>query len=70
MSEQLEQRVNRLETEVSSLKNQLNQLTSSTPWWEKVSGTFANNSVYDEAMQMGKEYRESLKTNLDQLSES
>jgi hypothetical protein len=35
-----------------------------TPWWQKIAGTFADNSAYDEAMQLGHEYRESLRSNL------
>jgi hypothetical protein len=34
---------------------------STTPWWEKIVGTFADNPVYDEAMRLGREYRESLR---------
>jgi chaperonin cofactor prefoldin len=59
--EQLEQRVETLEAEVALLKSQLKSVSSPTkPWWEKISGTFAENPAYDEAMQLGREYRESL----------
>ncbi len=35
-------------------------MTSTTkPWWEKIAGIFSNNPAYDEAMQLGYEYRES-----------
>ncbi|MDY6899447.1 MAG: hypothetical protein SWZ49_15405 [Cyanobacteriota bacterium] len=58
--EQLEQRLETLETEVALLKNHLK--TASLPnksWWEKISGTFAENPAYDEAMELGREYRQS-----------
>ncbi|MBD2490565.1 hypothetical protein [Aulosira sp. FACHB-615] len=43
-----------------------NDLSSSTTniWWQKIAGTFADNSAYDQAMQLGREYRESLHSNL------
>jgi ABC-type cobalamin/Fe3+-siderophores transport system ATPase subunit len=59
--EQLEERVETLEAEVALLKSQLKSVSSPTkPWWKKISGTFAENPAYDEAMQLGREYRESL----------
>ena len=61
MPEQLEKRVALLEAEVARLKRKVDSSdSSSTPWWEKIAGTFADNSAYDEAMQLGREYRESL----------
>jgi hypothetical protein len=62
MSEQLEERVAILEVEVASLKSKLDIVSSpKTPWWQKIAGTFADNSAYDEAMQLRQEYRESLR---------
>ena len=63
MPEQLETRVALLEAEVARLKHQLEPDSSPTPWWEKIVGTFADNSAYDEAMQLGREYRESQQSN-------
>ncbi|MFP4132619.1 MAG: hypothetical protein ACLFRN_00335 [Halothece sp.] len=31
------------------------------PWWEKITGRFADSSIYDEAMQLGREYRQSFR---------
>jgi hypothetical protein len=60
---QLEERVASLEVEVASLKSKLEVVALPTkPWWEKIAGTFADNSAYDEAMQLGREYRESLRS--------
>lgn len=50
---ELELRVAALEAEVKRLKATHNQ-----PWWEKISGTFADDPVYDEAMALGRAYRE------------
>lgn len=57
---QLEERVAILEAEVARLKNQIeHQAENATPWWKKVSGTFKGNPAFDEAMSLGREYRES-----------
>ncbi|MCG8368702.1 MAG: hypothetical protein MJA27_35885 [Pseudanabaenales cyanobacterium] len=61
MPEQLEERVAYLEAEVARLKNKVENGASSRPWWEKIVGAFADNSVYDEAMRLGREYRDSLR---------
>lgn len=60
MAEQLEERVAHLEAEVERLKSKVENGSFSRPWWEQIVGTFANNSAYDEAMQLGREYRNSL----------
>jgi hypothetical protein len=52
---ELELRVAALEAEMERLKAQ-NQ-----PWWEKISGTFDDDPIYDEAMALGRAYRESLR---------
>jgi hypothetical protein len=64
VSEQLEERVAILEAEVARLKSKLEVVSSpTTPWWERIAGTFTDNSAYDEAMQLGREYRQSLRSN-------
>lgn len=63
MPEQLEERVALLEAEVERLKHQIQQDPTSLPWWEKITGTFSENAAYDEAMKLGREYRESQRTN-------
>jgi hypothetical protein len=56
MPEQLEDRVALLEAEVARLRS---KIENQQPWWEKIAGTFADNPAYDEAMRLGREYRES-----------
>jgi hypothetical protein len=63
MPEQLEERVALLEAEVARLKHKVEQDTPVKPWWENIVGTFADNPAYDEAMQLGHEYRNSLRPN-------
>lgn len=62
MPEQLEERVAYLEAEVARLKNKVENGVSSKPWWEQIVGAFADNSAYDEAMRLGREYRDSLRS--------
>lgn len=60
MPEQLEERLAHLEAEVARLKR---KVENPSPWWEQIAGTFADNPAYDEAMHLGREYRESLRSN-------
>jgi hypothetical protein len=64
---EIEARLIALETEVARLKAQ-QQTSTETPWWEEILGSFANDPVYDEAMQLGRQYRESLRPPADPTS--
>jgi hypothetical protein len=56
----LEERVAALEAEVARLRAKLEGATnSSQPWWKQIMGTFANDPLFEEAMRLGREYRES-----------
>lgn len=52
----LEKRLTALEGEVARLKS---RLESREPWWERIAGTFADDPVYQEAMKLGRQYRQS-----------
>lgn len=54
----IEERVALLEREILQLKNQLHKPTV-LPWWEQISGAFANIPAFDEAVDLGRQYRES-----------
>ena len=69
MPEQLEERLAHLEAEVARLKHKLESNSSPRPWWEKIAGTFADNSAYDEAMRLGHEYRDSLRSSSTEPSD-
>ncbi len=58
----LENRVAALEAEVARLKKKLDK--NSIPWTEKITGAFANDPAFDEAMRLGRKYRESLRPKL------
>ena len=58
----LEERVAALEEEVALLKAQSsNAPGTEKPWWEQIFGTFANDRMFDEAMELGRQYRLSLR---------
>ena len=51
-------RVDKLEQDVRALKSQA-AIQSPKSWWERIAGRFENDSVYDEIVLLGREYRES-----------
>jgi hypothetical protein len=59
----LEQRVEQLEKELAQLKQQVQPIPrqSEKPWWEKIVGVFENDPDFEEAVELGREYRQSLK---------
>ncbi|ACK65659.1 conserved hypothetical protein [Rippkaea orientalis PCC 8801] len=63
IEEHFKQKESTIETETTQGENKEEIDLSSKPWWEQIVGTFADDSVYDEAMKLGREYRESLRPN-------
>lgn len=58
----LEARVMALETEVARLKRKLRTTKAPRdPWWKKIIGVFAGDPAFEEAMRLGRKYRESLR---------
>ena len=57
---EIEKRIAVLEAEVASLKSKVEKKgdKNEIPWYEKTAGTFADDPIYDEAMRLGREYRE------------
>ena len=60
-SSALEKRVAALEEELAILRRKVESTDTTTPWWERIVGTFDKDPVYQKAMKLGKEYRESQK---------
>jgi len=57
----LEQRVAALEVEVTKLKRKIDAMGTTQPWWEQIAGTFQNDPIYEDAMRLGRQYRQSLR---------
>jgi hypothetical protein len=67
-SASVEERLTAIEKELAQLKQQLakDKTEPAIPWWEKIFGTFADSEGYEEAMRLGREYRESLRPKDDE----
>jgi hypothetical protein len=56
----IEERLAALEREVAELKRQLPSTEPVVqPWWEITAGTFADDPAFEEAMELGRQYRKS-----------
>lgn len=53
----LEARVALLEQEVLQLKRRLPK-PAAAPWWEQISGVFADTPAFEAAAELGRQYRE------------
>ncbi len=63
---ELELRVSALEKELAKLKEKLaRDGKSDLPWWKQISGAFADDPLFDEAMRLGREYRVNLREEYD-----
>ena len=61
---ELELRVAKLETEMIQVKQKIEAVAEpAKPWWQEIYGTFANDPLYEEAMRLGRAYRESSRPN-------
>jgi hypothetical protein len=60
-TEALEGRLSAVEKELAELKSLMNSKKSKAKWWEDMFGSFANSEGFDEAVRLGKEYRDSLR---------
>ncbi len=63
----LEERMAVLEAEVARIKQRLigEQPQDAVPWWERRFGAFKDDSMYEEAMRLGTQYRTSQPTPAD-----
>ncbi len=66
-TETLKGRIKVVENELAELKRLLavGEFRSATPWWERMFGSFAQSEGFEEAVRLGREYRESLRPKND-----
>ena len=57
----LERRVAKLEQEVALLTSRTTEQRD-RPWWERIAGRFENDQAFDEIVRLGREYRNSLRS--------
>lgn len=58
----LDHRVSNLETEIKRLKERVQSpQVAKADWLDDLWGAFANDPLFDEAMELGRKYRESLR---------
>ena len=57
----LEKRVAQLEQGVCLLKSHATE-QGDRPWWERIAGRFENDRAFDEIVRLGREYRDSLRS--------
>lgn len=61
----LEQRVTALESEITRIKKAQLKTEETIPWWQKIRGAFKDDPTFEEAMDLGRQYRESLRPDAD-----
>jgi hypothetical protein len=61
-------RIAELEAQVLRLSRQVNAQPTSgeTAWWKKIVGVYKDDPEFEEAMRLGREYRESLRPKDDE----
>jgi len=61
-AETMEARLSTLEREIAQIKRLLRSKSVPTqPWWERIAGVFEDDPVFEQAMKLGRQYRESLR---------
>jgi hypothetical protein len=58
---EITKRIAALEDEVTRLKTRIERMNTGKPWWERIAGTFQDDPVCEEAMELGRQYRRSLR---------
>ena len=61
----LEERVALLEQEMDQVRQQLHG-SAGVPWWEQISGVFADTPAFDSAVDLGRRYREAQRPAADE----
>jgi hypothetical protein len=62
------ERIARLEEEVSRLSQPAAASAPEPAWWQRIVGVFQDDREFDEAMRLGRAYRESLRPRDDEAA--
>ncbi len=64
----IEERLAAVETKLEQIEQakQPDKSDDNLPWWKRIVGAFADDPEFEEAMRLGREYRESLRPKDDQ----
>jgi len=67
-STSVESRLTALEKELAQIKQQLqsNKIDATIPWWQQISGVFKDSPEFEEAVRLGKEWREAQRMEYDE----
>ena len=66
-AQSLEERITVIEAEIEALKQKTQDKKTEEPrGWKRIVGVFANDPEFEEAMRLGREYRESLRPKDDE----
>jgi hypothetical protein len=57
----LRARVAKLEAELAELKTKVPEKTAKKDWIDIIAGSFAHDPIYEEAMRLGREWRQSFR---------
>lgn len=64
---EMETRITLLERELEALKSKFEKIEKEKKlWWEQRIGTFADDPAHEEAMRLGREWRQSQREDYDQ----
>jgi len=63
---EIDSKISSLQNELDSLKQKVERLEKKDlPWWKQLTGTFADDPAHEEAMRLGRAYRESQREDYD-----
>lgn len=63
---EVEREIDHLKADIGLLKKKVERLEKSDlPWWKQIIGTFADDPAHEEAMRLGREYRQAQREDYD-----
>ncbi len=63
---EVKQEIDNLKADIGLLKKKVERLENGElPWWKQIIGTFADDPAHEEAMRLGREYRQAQREDYD-----